>query len=710
MAENTDADLLVQLGMTMTKMNRQLAQAEARFNRTAQKIERDFNRANQSSVEKTVGAATKMEGACTKLGRVAGAVLGVVIGQGILQIAGNAGKAIKSLADLADQADRVGSSLADFQGLQFGFQLSGVDNPDFVRGMETFTQRLGEAAEGTTALGTILRENGVALRDQAGNMRPVNDLLRDFADLVSAAGSEAEQMAMLNEGFGRAGRELRLAMEGGAAGLDQMVQSAREAGVILDDEVIRRAAELDDEIDILIQKAKVFGQEWAVTFGESAQGWAMLIEDIRGIGAEIVSLEDIISRNRMAASALGIEIVDAMAAAGTITDDQIDTVNALNQVYYGLSDQVAQFATDMEWAAVMAEQLGRTAAADALRDIAAAVVENDKAFREGRISAEDLNTALTRMGELAGQVLGPLRGIEGANFDSASESVARFAMALYDAAVQAATLRDNLPTYTPTMPTGGPGTFAVGDNSGDFNSPTPTAPTNVTLPPNRPGDIDFGYSPATGGGSPGGGGTSGGDQGRSPWFTDEQEQQILDAYDALKQAQEDYNQSVEDGAMVVADLFTSVIDGSKSAEEAIADLLAQLAQVQIQKAFLGLAEGGGIWGSLFSSLGGATSTPSLSVPSFDGGGYTGSGARAGGMDGKGGQLALLHPNETVIDHTKSGGASAGGQVSVVVRMEGGNLVPVIESVSGGVTAKAMASYDRQLPGRVRSINSDRRRL
>jgi hypothetical protein len=37
---------------------------------------------------------------------------------------------------------------------------------------------------------------------------------------------------------------------------------------------------------------------------------------------------------------------------------------------------------------------------------------------------------------------------------------------------------------------------------------------------------------------------------------------------------------------------------------------------------------------------------------FEGGGYTGSGVRAGGMDGKGGFMAMVHPNETVIDHTK----------------------------------------------------------
>ena len=41
--------------------------------------------------------------------------------------------------------------------------------------------------------------------------------------------------------------------------------------------------------------------------------------------------------------------------------------------------------------------------------------------------------------------------------------------------------------------------------------------------------------------------------------------------------------------------------------------------------------------------------------SMDGGGFTGSGVRAGGMDGKGGFMAMVHPNETVIDHTKGQG-------------------------------------------------------
>jgi hypothetical protein len=43
------------------------------------------------------------------------------------------------------------------------------------------------------------------------------------------------------------------------------------------------------------------------------------------------------------------------------------------------------------------------------------------------------------------------------------------------------------------------------------------------------------------------------------------------------------------------------------------------------------------------------------VPAFTGGGYTGNGPRSGGVDGRGGFPAILHPRETVIDHTRAGG-------------------------------------------------------
>jgi hypothetical protein len=83
-------------------------------------------------------------------------------------------------------------------------------------------------------------------------------------------------------------------------------------------------------------------------------------------------------------------------------------------------------------------------------------------------------------------------------------------------------------------------------------------------------------------------------------------------------------------------------------------------------------------------------------PSFENGGYTGDGARSGGLDGKGGFMAMLHPNETVVDHAKG----QGGGVTVVqninvstgvqqtVRAEIMTLMPQIAGAAKAAVAEA----------------------
>jgi tape measure domain-containing protein len=61
------------------------------------------------------------------------------------------------------------------------------------------------------------------------------------------------------------------------------------------------------------------------------------------------------------------------------------------------------------------------------------------------------------------------------------------------------------------------------------------------------------------------------------------------------------------------------------------------------------------------------------VLTYAGGGYTGDGARSGGLDGRGGFMAMLHPRETVIDHTQQGGGpTITIQTGQVVQMPDGS--------------------------------------
>jgi len=85
-----------------------------------------------------------------------------------------------------------------------------------------------------------------------------------------------------------------------------------------------------------------------------------------------------------------------------------------------------------------------------------------------------------------------------------------------------------------------------------------------------------------------------------------------------------------------------------------------------------------------------------SMLSFDGGGTTPSGARAGGVDGKGGFLSVLHPNETVIDHTK--GQKSGGSVTVYNNFTVGDVasVSMVRQAVAGSEKRIAAGMGRSM--------------
>jgi hypothetical protein len=60
------------------------------------------------------------------------------------------------------------------------------------------------------------------------------------------------------------------------------------------------------------------------------------------------------------------------------------------------------------------------------------------------------------------------------------------------------------------------------------------------------------------------------------------------------------------------------------------------------------------------------------VPQFAGGGYTGNGPRSGGLDGQGGFIAMLHPQEQVIDlHRSAPRATTSGTFAPTIQVQTG---------------------------------------
>lgn len=124
-----------------------------------------------------------------------------------------------------------------------------------------------------------------------------------------------------------------------------------------------------------------------------------------------------------------------------------------------------------------------------------------------------------------------------------------------------------------------------------------------------------------------------------------------------------FNVAIGDTSDRFGDLVVGILSGSQKASSALENVARGLAS----QAFSGLVKG-----TKFGEMIG-------NVLSFEGGGFTGAGARVGGLDGRGGMLAVVHPNETVVDHTR-GQAIGGGTVVNVINNSG---APVDERRSRG---------------------------
>jgi tape measure domain-containing protein len=177
-------------------------------------------------------------------------------------------------------------------------------------------------------------------------------------------------------------------------------------------------------------------------------------------------------------------------------------------------------------------------------------------------------------------------------------------------------------------------------------------------------------------------------------------------------------QAAESSSQAIGGLFRDIISGTATAEESLArtfqsiadsfasmvsDMIAEWAKAQIIGLFRNVAGPiagavGGGFGATSGDLFGQGLGVQGSLLSFAGGGHTGSSPRSGGVDGQGGFPAILHPQETVIDHTRmmpvpyqtSPAAAATGELAVPYQSSGQALsVPFLKTGGGDGGAASM---------------------
>ena len=180
-------------------------------------------------------------------------------------------------------------------------------------------------------------------------------------------------------------------------------------------------------------------------------------------------------------------------------------------------------------------------------------------------------------------------------------------------------------------------------------------------------------------------------------------QAFVDWKDVMPDAQEALRKVATQGADKFTDAFTDAITGAKDfatamkdmAKSVIDSLIRMLVQYYITKPLFDAITSFGGGGGKYISTGIILIQPFITQVAASPEWVA---SRSGGVDGKGGFPAILHPNETVIDHTKGGGGGGGVVVNQTINVTTGiqstvraeivQLMPQIAQAAKGAVADA----------------------
>jgi len=536
---------------------------------------------------------------------------------------------------LAKTAAKIGTTTESLGGLRYAAELTGVATNTMDMALQRFTRRTAEAAMGTGEAKAAIKELG--LNAQELNRMPLDERMVVLADAFSGVTSESDRLRLAFKLFDSEGAALVNTLSGGGDALKEMLGEAKMLGLTMSSSA---AKGVEDTVDALTKLKSVFK-------GVTDQMVAALAPAIEGMVERFTAFlqRSIEAKGGVEAfaRALAIDLLQGVKSALVAFQE---LTNGFITVYNGALD-----------------------AKDALTQVFTS--DSKKSARQLINDIEEIGQALAERGKH----LDTERAKKLTNYNL--EKI------LYKKDLERLQVLQKL--------------LLVAEESGDslnrmtkvdfatkINAEIDAMVANLENVKNNIVDLPEVIVPAIG----------------------DMEQAFTAWRDTIPDLDVSIKALTTQGLNGLTDALTAGVTGAANFADAMKamakSVVDSLIKMLIQKYIVDAA-----FGFITNSMSGSLTTGSSNMQSnldatnaalsFNGGGFTGMGSRSGGVDGKGGFPAILHPNETVTDHTKgqsSGGVVVNQTINVTtgvqqtVRAEIVQLMPQIAQAAKGAVADA----------------------
>lgn len=712
--------LIVALEARIRDFEKNMIKAERRGTQSYQKLRSGSRMATSGMERDMIRSTTRINQALatttTRIGTFGKAFAAGAVAAGLAAFTRGATSAVRSMAEIDQQARRAGVSVTAFQELSFVSEQSRIGIDSMIDGLKELQLRADEfVVTGKGPAAEAFQRLGYGAQDLERRLKEPEelflDIIRRMEDLDRAA-----QIRVADEVFGGTGGERFVELLGqGESGIRQMMNRAHELGTVIEEDTVTKAAELDRKFAEITQRVSTLAKTVVVDL-------AGAIEDVLTL-----DVDEIFGSAERAIAMMGEENYRAMKDGAQATDEQRESVEDLKATYDELFRAI-NAATGPDGIRLM--DVADVPEAQELAAILQDIQREMQAFQNGAISAGEFEEAVSDLIGEAQDLIAELDAVDAQRFGNVVSAIGGIANALLTAANNAAALRANLPAGDADAISYGP---QNGRRPSVELRPGENAPETSLRPQLPSVDFGFGTPEPSSGGSRASGGGGGGSrsvddfrrevertreeiarleaeavalaavaetgfeygdavdyarkkaellyeaQAACKELTPEMRAEIDElalAYTRAGQAADDaadkidkIKENTERGADAMTDMFISIFDGSKTAGEALGDLLKQILEIQLRANMRSLAASGG-GGGFFNLLGGLLG-----------------GARAGGGAVEAGVPYLVNertPQSEVFVPSQSGGVLNVPQAQAALRGASGGPQPLDLKLHGGI--------------------------
>lgn len=657
--------LVVPIEARIDRLEKSLKKASQAQGKAAREMERRAKQSADAMAKSYESAGGRMSAAfkAIALPRMA-AFAGTAAALSVAEVVAKTRQTVRGMAESGDAAKRAGMQAEAFQEWSFVADQNRIGIDALTDGFKELSLRAdefiqtgsGSGADAFKRLGFNAADLGERLKDPSALML---EIMKRMEGLDKAA-----QIRIADEVFGGSGGQRFVELlDKGAAGISAQITRARDLGLVLDEGAVRKAGELDAKFsEVETRLANV----WRTGVVEAGYFFGLIDRETPKLKFDPVDTERLVGKGTS----------DALGDLPEVPQDALAEIESLKIEYADLATEARLLVPALSDASNMLRGVGNEASAQSLTDLATRIGDAAREFEAGTISGEAYAAKLGDVITEAQNSLDAMGDLDKARLAGVIGQVSALLEWINLLPGAAAAARDAVAGIA-MMDSG------TGLTSGDGNllppePVSPLAPQTSNRPRRAPNDPDFGVPDAP---KPAGGGGGGGskDEFTSAVESLQREKAALDAQavalvaasqagmvyadaiefarvraDLLNAAQRDgkpitaeltaevdrlaqahlqagnaAKKAADDlkaietrgqkGAEALSDVFTSVLTGAKSAEEAVADLLLEIAKIQFQKAMMGIFGEGGAGGGFASFIGG--------LLGFADGGFTGRGGK-----------------------------------------------------------------------------------